>query len=284
VFTTAETRALQQLTTTSGRLAVVAADQRTSLVKVRESAGQPSGVDALREFKLDLVAALAPLAPAVLLDPEIALPAAVDGGTLPGRTGLLVSLERSGPQLVGDARPAELLPGLGAAGIRTLGGTAAKLLVHLRGDRGGHNADLVRRAAADCRDHDLLLIVEAVVHRLPDEDEAEFARLRPALIHEAAIRLEECGVGYLKLEYPGDAQACAALTGAVGVPWALLSAGVDHDTFIGQLRIALDAGASGFIAGRSIWKEAAVLPRDEARAFLRGESLRRLEQLLELVA
>ncbi len=283
MFTTAETRALQQLTTDSGRLAVVAADQRTSLVKARESAGQPTGTDALREFKLDLVAALAPLAPAVLLDPELALPAAIDGGILPGHTGLLVSLERSGPALVGEARPAELLPGLGAAGIRALGGTAAKLLVHPRADRDNHNAELVRRAVADCRDHQLLLIVEAVVHRLPGEDEAEFARLRPGLIQEAALRLEECSVGYLKLEYPGDARSCAALTDAIGVPWALLSAGVDHDTFMGQLRIALDAGASGFIAGRSIWKEAALLPRDEARAFLRGPSLKRLEQLLELV-
>ena len=53
---------------------------------------------------------------------------------------------------------------------------------------------------------------------------------------------------------------------------------------MGQLRIALSAGASGFIAGRSIWKEAAVMPRAEARRFLGGEGRRRLEQLLELVA
>jgi len=284
VFTTAETRALQQLTTASGRLAVVAADQRTSLVKVRSAAGQPADRDALRGFKHDLVEALAPLAPAVLLDPEIALPSVIDEGALPGHTGLLVSLERSGPPLIGQARPAELLPDLGAAGVRALGGTAAKLLVHLRADGERQNAVLVRSAVEDCRRHDLLLIVEAVVHRLPGEDEQAFAHARPGLIHESALLLEECGVGYLKLEYPGDEKACAALTDAIEVPWALLSAGVDHDTFVGQLRIALAAGASGFIAGRSIWKEAAVLPRAQARDFLRGESRRRLERLLELVA
>jgi sulfofructosephosphate aldolase len=284
VFTIAETRALQQLTTSSGRLAVVAADQRTSLAKVRGAAGLPTDEGALRDFKHDLVEALAPHAPAVLLDPEIALPSVIEDGALPGRTGLLVSLERSGPPLVGTARPAELLPDLGAAGIRALGGTAAKLLVHMRADGDGHNATLVRSAVEDCRGHDLLLIVEAVVHRLPDEDEGEFASVRPGLIQEAALVLEECGVRYLKLEYPGDERACAALTDALAVPWALLSAGVDHETFIGQLRIALAAGASGFIAGRSIWKEAAVMPRAEARDFLAGESRRRLEQLLELVA
>ncbi len=284
MFTTAETRALQQLTTPSGRLAVVAADQRTSLAKVRQAAGLPTDEAALRDFKHDLVEALAPHAPAVLLDPEIALPSVIEDGALPGHTGLLVSLERSGPPLVGEARPAELLPDFGAAGIRALGGTAAKLLVHLRADREGHNAAIVRGAVEDCRRHDLLLIVEAVVHRLPDEDDADFARARPGLIHEAALVLEQCGVGYLKLEYPGDERACSALTDAISAPWALLSAGVDHETFMGQLRSALSGGASGFIAGRSIWKEAAVLPRPAAREFLGGESRRRLEQLLELVA
>ena len=284
MFTTAETRALQQLTTSSGRLAVVAADQRTSLAKVRQTAGVPTDAASLCEFKHDLVEAVAPQAPAVLLDPEIALPSVIEEGVLPGHTGLLVSLERSGPPLVGEARPAELLPDLGAAGIRALGGTAAKLLVHPRADRDGHNAAIVRSAVEDCRRHHLLLIVEAVVHRLPDEDDAQFARARPGLIHEAALLLEQCGVGYLKLEYPGDERACAALTDALAAPWALLSAGVDHETFVGQLRIALSAGASGFIAGRSIWKEAAVMPRAEARRFLGGEGRRRLEQLLELVA
>jgi sulfofructosephosphate aldolase len=284
VFTTAETRALHQLTAASGRLAVVAADQRTSLVKVRHAAGVPTDDAALRDFKNDLVEASAPHAPAMLLDPQIALPSVIKDGVLPGHTGLLVSLEKSGPPLVGEARPAELLPDLGAAGIRALGGTAAKLLVHLRADRDGRNAAIVRSAVDDCRRHNLLLIVEAVVHRLPDEDDADFARVRPGLIHEAALVLEECGVGYLKLEYPGDERACAALTDAITAPWALLSAGVDHETFMGQLRVALSGGASGFIAGRSIWKEAAVMPRADAREFLGGESRRRLEQLLELVA
>jgi len=287
LFATAETRALTQLTSPSGRLAVVAADQRTSLVKARLEAGQPSDPEALRDFKLDLIEALAPLAPAMLLDPEIALPEAIDQQVLPGGTGLLVSLEQSGAPRVGDARPASLIPDLGAAGVRRLGGTAAKLLVYLRTDREGaddHNARLVREAVADCAQHDLLLIVEAVVHRLPDEDEAVFAGARPELIRDAAVLLEQCGVRYLKLEYPGDERGCRDLTEAVAVPWALLSAGVDHETFLSQLEVALAAGASGFIAGRSIWKEAALQPRAHAHAFLRSEGRRRLEQLLELVA
>jgi tagatose 1,6-diphosphate aldolase len=68
------------------------------------------------------------------------------------------------------------------------------------------------------------------------------------------------------------------------VPWALLSAGVDHDAFVGQLRAALDGGASGFIAGRSIWKEAVGMGVPERRDFLGGEARRRLAELLDIVA
>ena len=74
----------------------------------------------------------------------------------------------------------------------------------------------------------------------------------------------------------------AAVTDALSVPWALLSAGVDHETFTVQLRAALAAGAAGFIAGRSIWKESVAMRGEERRAFLGGKARRRLDQLLAI--
>jgi tagatose-1,6-bisphosphate aldolase len=50
MFTTAEQRALDQLTTAGGRLGVLAADQRTKLVAAREAAALSSDVAVLREF------------------------------------------------------------------------------------------------------------------------------------------------------------------------------------------------------------------------------------------
>lgn len=275
MFTTAEKRALSQLSTAGGRLAVVAADQRTKLVAMRRAAGMAFDEAALREFKLDLTRALAPHAPAILLDPEIGLPYVVDEGAVPPGTGLLVSLERSGA--------AELLPGVGALGVRRLGGTAAKLLVRLRADRedgDGPNAALVKTAAADCAGEHLLLVVEVLVEPFEDGEE----RRRADLVREGALLARECGARYLKLEYPGSEAACAAVTDALDVPWALLSAGVDHDTYTGQLRTALAGGAAGFIAGRSIWKDAVTMDAEARRSFLGGEARRRLEELLAVVA
>jgi sulfofructosephosphate aldolase len=287
VFTNAEQRALDQLSTPSGHLAVLAADQRTKLVAAREAASMPSDVATLRGFKLDLVRALAHTAPAVLLDPEIALPHVLDEHAFPARTGLLVSLERSGAVRTADGlREARLLPDLGAAGVRRLGGTGAKLLVRLRADRedaDGANGRLIRAAADDCAANHLLLVVEVLVYRLDDEDESTFQAGRADTIRAAAQLAEACGARYLKLEYPGDGAACAALTAGLRAPWALLSAGVDHATFVIQLREALAAGADGFIAGRSIWKESVTMDAEARRAFLGGEARRRLEELLALV-
>ncbi len=287
MFTVAEQRALDQLSTPGGRLGILAADQRTKLVAARKEAGLPSDLEALRSFKLDLVQALGQHAPGVLLDPEIALPHVLEHGAVPAHTGLLVSLERSGSMPApGGLRAAELLPAVGAAGVRRLGGTAAKLLVRLRADRedtDGANAEVIRSAAADCAAAHLLLIVEVLVYRTDDEAASAFAARRADLIREAALLAEACGARFLKLEYPGDAGGCEALTDALGAPWALLSAGVDHETFAGQLRTALAAGAAGFIAGRSIWKESVAMDPEGRRAFLHGEARRRLDELLEMV-
>jgi tagatose 1,6-diphosphate aldolase len=174
---------------------------------------------------------------------------------------------------------------VGADGVRRLGGTGAKLLLRLRADRedaDGANAAVLREAVADCAAHHLLLVVEVLVYRLDGEDEGGYEAARGDLIREAALLAESCGARYLKLEYPGDEQACRRVTDALSVPWALLSAGVDHETFTTQLRAALAAGASGFIAGRSIWKESVAMRGEERRAFLSGKARRRLDQLLAI--
>jgi tagatose-1,6-bisphosphate aldolase len=130
VRTTAKSRALQQLTTEEGRLAIVANDQRRSLVTLRERSGLPAGAEDLRVLNADIVAALAPTASGVLLDPEFALPALVDDAVVSRDTGILVVIERSGSRDENGLRGAE--PVIAPAEVRRLGGTATKLLVCVR--------------------------------------------------------------------------------------------------------------------------------------------------------
>jgi tagatose-1,6-bisphosphate aldolase len=46
----------------------------------------------------------------------------------------------------------------------------------------------------------------------------------------------------------------------------------------------MEGGAGGFIAGRSLWKEAVGLPRPERRAFLADTGRRRMAEMLQIVA
>ncbi len=89
----------------------------------------------------------------------------------------------------------------------------------------------------------------------------------------------------LKLPYPGTADSCAAITAMCGdVPWAVLSAGVDHETFIGQVETAMRNGASGVIAGRALWKDCISLDRAVTRDRLTRIAVPRLRQIQDVVA
>ena len=49
---------------------------------------------------------------------------------------------------------------------------------------------------------------------------------------------------------------CRQLNDAAGMPWVILSAGVDIEEFLVQVDLAVEAGASGFLCGRASWKDA----------------------------
>jgi sulfofructosephosphate aldolase len=284
--TTAERRALQQLKTSGGRFAVIAADHGQPLVDMLDGLGVSSAAEAQRAFKSDLVDTVGRDASAVLLDPDVSLPDIVDRNLVARDVGLIVRIEADGCQVQDGLRQSQMIPGLGAKGARALGATAAKVMVFLRADRedlDGYTAQMVRAALEDCRRTDLLCVMELMTYRLDDESPEEFAARKEDLVVDGAVLLQECGSKVLKLEYPGRASGCQRITDALDVPWAVLSAGVDHDAFCEQLRDSMNGGADGFIAGRSLWKEAVGQSPHERRRFLDGVARRRMEDMLTIV-
>jgi tagatose 1,6-diphosphate aldolase len=88
----------------------------------------------------------------------------------------------------------------------------------------------------------------------------------------------------LKIPFPGSAESCANITAMCGeVPWAVLSAGVDHSTFIQQVDTAMANGASGVIAGRSLWKDCISLDRATQRTRLSSVAVPRLREIQAIV-
>jgi tagatose 1,6-diphosphate aldolase/sulfofructosephosphate aldolase len=89
----------------------------------------------------------------------------------------------------------------------------------------------------------------------------------------------------LKLEYPGSAAACRRLSEVLTVPWAVLSAGVDFDIFTDVLRVSCDdGGASGFIAGRAVWKESIGMDEADRTEFFANVAVPRLDACRAAIA
>ena len=115
---------------------------------------------------------------------------------------------------------------------------------------------------------------------------------RRRVVVETARRLTAIGGDILKAEFPYDpsiddrvrwVEACAELDEASSLPWVLLSGGVDDATFEEQVATACEAGASGVLAGRSVWAEAATMDREARGEFLATTASVRLRRLADLV-
>ncbi len=288
-LTTIERRALQSISTPDGHMLIVAADQRNGMKA--PSRMPPNGSDAisreeLAEVKADLVRHLANHAPAILLDPEVALPRIVDDGVLARDTALVVGLDASG---------AETVDGLNTRATsrgprRTRSASRAPTLPRCSGTPAPTSRTPTPRRARDprsragCEAEGLLLIVELLTYQLEGESDEEYRAKFADLVVDGAALAVACGAKILKLQYPGSAEASARVTEAAqGVPWAVLSAGVDHETFIEQVRTAVANGASGAMAGRSLWKDSLSIDADRREELLSGRALPRLRELADAV-
>lgn len=289
-LTTLERRGMAAISTPGGKMLIVAADQRNGMKAVMNDAPDgPNSITAqqLSDAKVDLVRFLGNAAPAILLDPEIALPRVADEGVLSRDTALVVGLDASGFETVDGVRYTRYVPGMSPRRVRELGGDVAKMLWYMRPDlqdAGSRVADEIRELVKACTDEGLLLIVEILVYRLEGESEEAYAAAFPDLVADSARLSVECGAKVLKLQYPGSAEASAAVTKAAsGVPWAVLSAGVDHETFIKQVEIAVANGAGGAMAGRSLWKDSLAVSAEIREQLLTTRALPRLQQLEAVV-
>ncbi len=289
-LTTLERRGMAAISTPAGRMLIVAADQRNGMKAVMTDAPDGPGSvtpDQLAEAKSDLVRYLGNHAPAILLDPEVALPQVVDDATLARGTALVVGMDASGFETVDGLRYTRYVDGVTARGVRELGGDVAKMLFYLRPDRQGADSrvgDEIRDLTKACEEEGLLLIVEVLTYRLEDESEEDYRAAFPQLVADAAKIAVECGAKVLKLPYPGSAEGSAAVTAAAsGVPWAVLSAGVDPATFIKQVETAVANGARGAMAGRSLWKDSLAVSPDVRKDLLTSRALPRLRELAAVV-
>jgi len=292
-------RGLQQIADQAGIFAMCAMDHRGSMQRMI-NATEPERVPAqtLIEYKTDLSEELAPVSTAVLLDPVYGAAQSIVSGVLPGNVGLLVSLEETGYELDAQGRVTSLLPDWSVEKIKRMGASAVKILLYYRPDleeNAVKQRAITQQVGEDCFRADIPFLIEPIAYPISVErnDAARFAMKKPELVIQSARDLTPLGIDVLKAEFPVDLEfeqdegvvrdACERLDAAALAPWILLSAGVDFETFARQVKIACQAGASGFLGGRAIWEEAMSLPDvRERREWLSSVGRERLRILHDI--
>jgi len=291
-------RGLQQCSTRRGTITTLALDHRQNLRKSLNPQAPESVTPAeLTAFKVQVTGTLAGEATAVLLDPEFGAAQAVAARAIPAHAGLVVAVEATGYTGDANARQSRILPGWSVAKVRRMGASMVKLLVYYHPDAptASESEAFVRQIAEDCRVNDIPLMLEPLSYPLDPTQKSLPSDEKRYVVTETARRLTPLGVDVLKAEFPLDSAldtteqqssswvtACTELNAACVVPWILLSAAVDFDTYLRQVTIACQAGASGIAVGRAVWKEAVGLQAEARSAFLRDVARPRLARLTAL--
>ena len=281
-------RGLQQISAKRGTITALALDHRQNLRKANPTFEDDSE---LSRFKLDVTKALAHRATAVLLDPEVSAAQAIASRAIPN-VGLVVAVESTGYTGDATARHAQIIPGWSVEKAKRMGASAIKLLVYYHPDSptAKEIEDFTAKVAEDCIKHDLVLMLEPLSYSLDENKKLSSVEKRYVVV-ETAKRLTPLNVDILKAEFPLGveetdsnvwAEACAEISAASNIPWILLSAAVDYETFLRQVTVACNVGASGIAVGRAVWKEAVTMSSDDRLDFLRTTAKYRLSRLTSL--
>ena len=285
-------RSLQRVVSHDGFFLICALDHLSDFQELLDP--DPKTVDYARtvDSKLDLIRAIASEVSAFLLDPRFALAQAIAARALPTSVGVVSSIEDEGYYGSGS-RMTKLRAAWGTRKIKLIGADVCKLLWFFRPDNStaAFQRGVLKRLVAECTALSLPLVVEPIWYPLPDEDptKPDWKARRIEGIIESAHEANSYGVDMLKVEFPGDVgseegqakalDACKRLDAGINVPWVILSAGVSYDSFKKQVEISCKGGASGYLAGRSIWRDAVSTHDRNAKGGAIADAVARLAEL-----
>lgn len=301
-------RALERLADDAGTFRMLAVDQRPPVRKlIAEKRGlapdEPPDERDVIQVKQLLLEELGPLASAVLVDPHTAFPLE---GTVGARQGLVLTLEDSVFDETPGGRRSKTIDDWSVDQIKRAGGDGVKLLAWYRPDADPgvreHQQSFVGAVGDECRRHDVPFVFELLLYPFPgSSDPVPFRggeRAEKVLESVETFADPRYGVDVFKVESPylptelpppdddpdDHLAAFRDLDRLIARPWVLLSGGADPADFERVLAYAYEAGASGYLAGRSIWWRAVSRFPDwnEMREVLRSDARSVMEHIDDL--
>jgi len=278
---------LSELARPSGGFAMLAVDQREALrAMVADTTDGPVPDRVVADFKVAAGRILSPHASAVLVDRQFALDRFIDEDVVDPACALIAAGDHFVPsvdELVADAVIDE---DVDRVAYRDRGVKALKLLViHRPRTDPAPRQHMVDEFVRRCREAGLLSIIEPVAKAPLDGGGWDW----DAEVVQAARQLGNRGADLYKGEVPlkgrgSDVEllaSCQRLGDEIPGPWVVLSSGVEADDFPRAVSLACRAGASGFLAGRAVWRSCVSTHGYEE--CLRGPATERLKRLGEVV-
>lgn len=276
---------LSSIQTASGMFTIAPFDHRGSLAtSLGLDLTTAVGKKTLTQLKILFMQNFSPYCSGVLVDPEYGFPAIEYKADT---CGLILTLESSGYNDEKTDVPV-LMPNWGVEAIKN-NYAVAKLLVyyHPQEPNAQQKKKLVMELGESCRKEGVAFLVEPVHFSLNPKAELSTTEFQEIQLQTCQEFQAHCDI--LKIQYPGDALACATLTAEIDVPWILLSRGMSYDPFKEALKVSLENGCKGFAAGRSVWQEISEYKDAEGKLdlvgvqqFLQTTATERIKELIQL--
>ena len=247
-----------------GKYLMLALDQRGSFAKLAGS----DDTDVLISKKKQIIETLDDLYTGILVDPKIGLPAFKEYGS---KKPLLLCTEKTGYEEIGQDRKTEIEHRVKE--LKEMGAQAIKILLFFNpfGETAEDQYRTANQISLECQQENLPYFFEIVTY-------GEGENL---VRHSVEYFLErKFWASVFKIEFPGSEEECQKVTKMLGeTEWIMLTAGIDYDEFCRRLSIACQNGCSGFLAGRSVWKD--LIGGDMSQKEI-GEMRHRFEKIIKI--
>lgn len=243
-----------------GQFQMLALDQRNSLkkmIKEQKSVVKTSDVVAVKRA---ILKNLSERVTAVLVDGEYGFPENLK--YLSHHTGIILSAEKSGyvANQKTEGRLNTLYRGDVVEFAKKIGTDAVKLLIYWSEDLPeeirNHQMELVEQVGQSCANQEMLFILEILTYNVEKEEKATDILKAMKIFSSEKYSIDLFKVEPIVTTPKSNITRESVWEASNGKPWVILSGGMDVEKFKDIVRWNCQIGASGFLAGRVVWKKA----------------------------
>ena len=269
---------IRKLCNKNNHLEMLAIDQRPPIFNIIKKKKKNFSFDDVVDFKKNISKNLSQHASAILMDPVYSIPNLINTSK---SKGLIITLEDHTFNEKGKGRYSKNIQNWSVEKIKKIGGDAVKVLAWYRPDADiksiKYQKKYIENIGKQCEKYEIPFLLELLVYPFKNEigyskDYKEQHNKNKNHVIDSVKEFSKAKykVDIFKLESPVDSgklengkftkttqEAFKKLSLATkNIPWVMLSSGMSKNSFYNCLKLAYKNGASGYLAGRTIWLDA----------------------------